>query len=183
MAATRPTYQAIIDAAVSLTDANSGWLLADGAAGLTVMATSGQAAAHQQLGQVVTAQGARGYVLAAGQPTALLPQPGDMTNADGGGAPGVPPSLLAIPCGEDDIVGVIEISGKAAGATFDFDDIAAVSGLAHVASVALVEDNAVTVAVASPTQLGAELNALSERNPERYGHVARVVEALLSVEA
>ena len=94
---------------------------------MVILATAGQAAAHREVGAIVQPQGAKAYVLAAGQPTALLPQPGDMANADGGGAPGIPPSLLAVPCGDDDIVAVLEISGKAGGATFGFEDINALS--------------------------------------------------------
>ena len=182
MAATRPTYQAIVDAAVSATGAASGWLLADEEQGLVVVATSGQAASHQEVGRVIVPQGAKAYVLAAGQPTALLPQPGDAANADAGGAPGIPPSLLAVPCGEDEIVGVLEISGKANSANFGFDDIAAISGLAQVAAAALLERDDVSVAVTPPSQLGAELTALAQRNPARYANVARVVEAMISIE-
>lgn len=183
MAATRPTYQAVVDAALSATGASSGWLLADEADGLVVVATGGQAAGHQDVGATIRPQGAKAYVLAAGQPTALLPQPGDTANADAGGAPGIPPSLLAVPCGEDDIVGVLEVSGKPAGANFGFDDIAALSGLAQVASAALIEEDIVSVAIASPAQLANELAGLAERNPARYANVARVIEALLSIEA
>lgn len=183
MAATRPTYQAIVDAALSATDATSGWLLADDDDGLVIVATAGQAATHQQLGARIMPQGAKAYVLAAGQPTALMPQPGDTANADAGGAAGIPPSLLAVPCGEDEIVGVLEVSGKPAGANFGFDDIASLSGLATVAAAALLEQADVATAVASPGQLGNELAALAERSPARYADVARIVEALISVEA
>lgn len=183
MAATRPTYQALVDAAVQATQASSGWLLADEADGMRVVATSGQAATHQELGATIEARGAKAYVLAAGQPTALLPQPGDVDNADAGGAPGVPSSLLAVPCGEDDVVGVLEVSGKAGGANFDFADISALSGLARVASAALIEQDAVEVTVASPAQLAGELTALASRNPARYRDVARIVESMLSIEA
>lgn len=183
MAATRPTYQALVDAAVQATSASSGWLLADDENGLTVVATSGQAATHQELRSTILPRGAKAYVLAAGQPTALLPQPGDSDNADAGGAPGIPPSLLAVPCGEDDIVGVLEVSGKAGGANFDFADIAALSGLAHVASAALIEQDVVEVTVTSPAQLATELTSLAGRNPARYRDVARIVEAMLSLEA
>ena len=182
MAATRPTYQAIVDAALSATGATSGWLLADEDRGLVIVATSGQAASHQEVGRVIVPQGAKAYVLAAGQPTALLPQPGDVANADAGGAAGIPPSLLAVPCGEDDIVGVLEVSGKSDGSNFGFDDIAAVSGLAQVAAAALLEQHDVSVAVAPPSQLGAELTNLAERSPARYANVARIVEALISIE-
>ena len=181
MAATRPTYQAIVDAAVQATQASSGWLLADDEDGLMIVATTGQAT-DQEVGSTIAARGAKAYVLAAGQPTALLPQPGDMDNADAGGAPGVPPSLLAVPCGEDDIVGVLEVSGKAGGANFDFTDISSLSGLARVASAALIEQDAVEVTVATPAQLATDLTALASRSPSRYRDVARIVEAMLSIE-
>jgi|GEM_PF-1876748 len=184
MGATRPTYQAIVDAAVSATGASSGWLLADQEAdGLLVIATAGQAAAHQSVGDTIAAQGAKAYVLAAGQPTALLPQPGDTANANGGGAPGIPPSLLAVPCGDDDIVAVLEVSGKSGGATFGFEDINALSGLAQVAAALVLEREDAVRSVASPAQLAAELENLAHRLPARYENVARVIEALLSIES
>lgn len=184
MGATRPTYQAIVDAAMSATSASSGWLLADHEdEGLVVIATAGQAAIHQTIGAVVQAQGAKAYVLAAGQPTALLPQPGDSANADGGGAPGIPPSLLAVPCGDDDIVAVLEVSGKGGGSTFGFEDINALSGLAQVAAALVLEREDAVRSVASPAQLAAELESLAQRLPARYENVARVIEALLSIES
>jgi hypothetical protein len=184
MGATRPTYQAIVDAAISATGASSGWLLADrDDDGLIVLATAGQAAAHQDVGSTIRLQGAKAYVLAAGQPTALLPQPGDTANADAGGAPGIPPSLLAVPCGDDDIVAVLEVSGKGGGATFGFEDINALSGLARVAAAMILERDDALRSVASPAQLGSELENLAQRLPARYDNVARVIEALLSIEA
>jgi hypothetical protein len=184
MGATRPAYQAIVDAALNATTASSAWLLADREdEGLIVMATAGQAAAHQQIGAIIQPQGAKAYVLAAGQPTALLPQPGDTANADGGGAPGIPPSLLAVPCGDDDIVAVLEVSGKAGGATFGFEDINALSGLAQVAAAMVLERDDALRTVTSPAQLGAELENLAQRLPARYENVARVIEALLSIES
>lgn len=184
MGATRPPYQAIVDAAIAATGASSGWLLADREDdGLLVIATAGEAAVHQQIGGVVQPQGAKAYVLAAGQPTALLPQPGDIANADGGGAAGIPPSLLAVPCGDEDVVAVLEVSGKAGGATFGFDDINALSGLAQVAAAMVLERDDAPRTVASPAQLGAELASLAQRSPARYNHVAQVIEALLSIES
>lgn len=184
MGATRPAYQAIVDAALLATGASSGWLLADGEEnGLVVIGTAGHAAAHQQIGAIIQPQGAKAYVLAAGQPTALLPQPGDSANADGGGSPGIPPSLLAMPCGDDDIVAVLEVSGKAGGATFGFEDINALSGLAQVAAAIVLERDDAARSVAAPAQLGAELESLAQRQPARYENVARVIEALLSIES
>ena len=183
MSASRPPYQAIVDAAVTATGASSGWLLADhDDDGLMVLATAGQAVAHQKVGATITPQGAKAYVLAAGQPTALMPQPGDTANADGGGAPGISPSLLAVPCGDEDIVAVLEVSGKAGGATFGFDDINALSGLAQVAAAVVLERDDASRSVASPAQLAAELDGLAQRNSARYENVAQVIEALLSIE-
>jgi len=184
MGATRPAYQAIVDAALNATSASSAWLLADhDESGLVVLGTAGQAASHQDVGAVIEPTGAKAYVLAAGQPTALLPQPGDAANANGGGAPGIPPSLLAVPCGDDDIVAVLEVSGKANAATFGFDDINALSGLAQVAAAIVIERDDATYSVASPAQLSAELENLAHRLPARYDSVARVIEALLSIES
>lgn len=182
MGATRPTYQAIVDVALALTEATSGWLLAEVPDGLRVVATAGAATGASTINDVVEAQGAKAFALASGQPTALLPQAGDVANADGGGAGGIPPSILAVPCGDDDIVGVLEVSGKSDGGAFTFADIEALSGLAHVASVGLVEQDDAAIAVASPVQLGNELAALAERNPGRYANVAAMIEALLSIE-
>jgi len=184
MTASRPPYQAIVDAAVVATGASSGWLLADhDDDGLMVLATAGLAVAHQQVGATIAPQGAKAYVLAAGQPTALLPQPGDTANANGGGASGIPPSLLAVPCGDDDIVAVLEVSGKTGGATFGFEDINALSGLAQVAASVVLERDDASRAVASPAQLATELEGLAQRNPARYDNVAQVIEALLSIES
>lgn len=184
MGATRPAYQAIVDAALNATSASSAWLLADREdEGLIVLATAGQAIAHQQIGATIQPRGAKAYVLAAGQPTALLPQPGDTANADGGGAAGIPPSLLAVPCGDDDIVAVLEVSGKAGGATFGFQDINALSGLSRVAAAMVLERHDALRSVTSPAQLGAELENLAQRLPARYENVARVIEALLSIES
>lgn len=180
---TRPTYQALVDAAVAMTDALSGWLLADEAAGLRIMATAGEARSNFEIGTIVAPQGAKAFVLASGQPTALLPQAGDVANANAGGASGTPGSVLAVPCGDEEVVGVLEVSGRADGGVFGFDDIEALAGLAHVAAAALVEQHDVAVEVASPTQLAAEIEALAQRNPARYAKLATVIEALLSIEA
>lgn len=183
MSATRPTYQAILDAALAQTEATSGWLLADETQGLRVVATAGQAGSGYALGSHVEPIGAKAYALASGQPTALLPQAGDVANHNAGGAPGIPPSLLAVPCGDDEVVGVLEVSGKVGSRAFTFDDIQALSGLASVATAALLEQSDVEVAVASPAQLGAELGSLAERNPSRYASLAQVIEVLLGTEA
>lgn len=182
MAATHPAYQAIVDAAIAATSASSGWLLGADAQGLRVMAIGGTARGPIPVDSTVTSEGARAFVLASGQPAALMPQPSDTANRQAGGAAGLPGSVLAVPCGEPDIVGVLEVSGKADGAGFAFGDIGALSGLAHVASALLAAQDDVVVEVTSPEEISAEIAALAHRNPARYATVVSVVEAMLSVD-
>lgn len=182
MAATLPAYQAIVEAAIASTGANSGWLLAVGSDGLTVMAIGGPARGPIATGTIIPAQGARAFVLASGQPAALMPQPSDQANRQAGGAAGLPGSVLAVPCGDPDVVGVLEVSGKADGVGFGFRDIESLSGLAMVASVLLAEQHDVVVEVTAPEQICAEIHALAQRNPGRYATVVGVIEALLGVE-
>lgn len=179
----RPTYQAIIDAAVTATDASSGWLLATEPDGLRVMSISGSTAGQTALGTLVEPTGAKGFVLSSGQPTALMPQPTDTANNGAAGAAGVPASVLAAPCGDEDVVGVIEVAGKAGGLAFGFDDIDALSGLALVASAALAESGHAHVEVAPPAALARELEQLAQHDPGRYASLAQVIEALLGIGA
>lgn len=178
-AQTRPTYQALINAALDATDAASGWLLAAHATGLRVVAASGAAVGVVNVNADVGASGARGFVLSSGQPTALMPQASDTANDGAGGTIGVPGSVLAAPCGEDPIVGVIEVATKANGQAFGFDDIEAISTLAQIASAALTEDNSTVIDVTPPAQLARELEGLAGRDPERYAVMARVIDSLL----
>lgn len=176
---TRPTYQALIEAAVSATEAETGWLLAAHVDGLRVMAAAGGASGSAEVGSVVDAAGARGFVLSSGQPTALMPQGSDTANSGAGGGVGIPGSVLAAPCGEEQIVGVIEVAGKARGEAFDFADIEALSGLAMIADAALTEGNDVVLDVPSPAHLGRELENLAGRDPGRYAAMANMIESLL----
>ena len=182
MAATHPTYQAIIDAALLATDATSGWLLAAHADGLRILAIGGPSHDPLPIDSTVPAEGARAFVLASAQPAALMPQPSDVANRHAGGSAGLPPSVLAVPCGEPEVLGVLEVAGKANGAGFGFHDIEALSGLALVASSMLAQHEQLAIEVTPPEQIGAEITALAQRNPTRYAHVVSVIEALLSVE-
>ncbi|MEM9130917.1 MAG: hypothetical protein AAF962_11930 [Actinomycetota bacterium] len=176
--AVRPTLQAIVNQAVAATGASSGWLLAVGADDLEVVATAGGTHA-EHIGRRFAATGAQGYVLSSGQAAALLPQPDDPANVGAGGFDGVPPSVVAVPCGED-AVGVLELVDKADGLPFTFADIEAVSGLAAVAAAAMTEQSGgVPNAPASPAELAADLRHLAERDPARYADTARLVQALL----
>ena len=182
MSANHPAYQAIVDAALEATDANSGWLLGVTDDGFRVMAIGGPGRGSIEVDAVVPSEGARGYVLASGQPASLIPQPTDTANLHAGGAAGLPTSLLAIPCGDAEVVGVLEVSGKSDGAGFGFVEIESLTGLAHVASALLDEQDDVVREVPSVEQLSRELHELSQRSPARYASLAAVIEALLSVE-
>jgi GAF domain-containing protein len=199
----RPTLQAVVDQAVLATAASSGWLLDARTSELRVLAVAGSAAggngqpqhrppvSHGQaaasgepngaaVGRVLTPTGARAYVLSSGQPAALLPQPDDRANEGAGGFPGVPPSILAVPCG-DDAVAVLEVVDKSGGQSFTFADIAAVSGLAAVAAAALSEgdEGGSAAAPAAPADLAAGLESLAISDPARYRDTARLIETLL----
>ncbi len=182
MAVTHPAYQAIVEAALAATDASSGWLLANHDDGLRVMAIGGPSRGSIAVDSTMAVEGARAFALASGQPAALMPQPSDTANRRAGGSAGLPASILALPCGEPEVIGVLEVAGKANGAGFGFRDIEALSGLALVASTLLAHNEQLTVEVAPPEQICAEITALAQRNPARYAKVVSVIEALLSVE-
>jgi GAF domain-containing protein len=175
----RPTYQAIIDQALRASGASTGWLLAVVGGGLQVVATAGLAAERALLDQVITPTGAQGYVLSSGQPAALMPQPHDSANDGAAGYPGVPTSVLAVPCGEEATVGVLELAAKHDANPFTFDDIAAVASLAVVAGAALAEDAGPPPEIVSPAILANELARLATQNPQRYADTARLIEVLL----
>lgn len=175
----RPTLQAIVDQAVRATGASTGWLLAVAEDSLRVVAVAGAALGSDVLDDLINPSGARGYVLSSGQPAALMPQSGDAANSGAGGFDGVPTSVLALPCGDDTAVGVLELADKAGGLPFTFDDIEALSVLASVAGAALVEHGVVPVDVATPAQLAADLERLRNQDPRRYADAARMIESLL----
>ncbi|MEZ5412539.1 MAG: hypothetical protein R2761_31180 [Acidimicrobiales bacterium] len=95
----RPVFQSLVEQAVAATGAASGWLLARDQTGLSVMAIAGPAAdpGVVQAAHVPVA-GARAYALSSGQAAALMPQPGDAASCGAAGYPGVPVSLLTVPC-------------------------------------------------------------------------------------
>lgn len=174
---TRALTQTILDEAVSTTAAAAGCLLERRGDQLVVVAVHPAGSAAVAPGDEVAASGARGYALSSGQPTALVPAPTDESNAGIGGGPGVPANLLVAPGGEG--VVVLELIDKQGSAAFTFEDLELAASFASVAAVASEERDGVPTDVAPPAQLGAELAALSERNPLRYREVAHVVEALL----
>jgi len=172
-----PLFQTIIDEAVDATQAGTGWLLAAEGRHLKVLAVAAGSSAH--VGQSVTIGGARGLALTMGQTSAQQPPHGDHTNEGGGGALGVPKSLLAAPCGNEDTVGVLEVASKEGDAAFNFEDIELLTSLATIAGSAIAEFEADTSAVRPPSQVGADLMELSASDPDLYRDVVRVIESML----
>jgi GAF domain-containing protein len=172
----RPTYQALVQAATEATGAASGWLLRHDGDRFTVVAAVGPKADTHH-GSARALAGIAGFVAASGQPAAVQPRPDDAANAGAGGTDGVPSSLLAVACGTDDTLGVLELAGAAGGA-FSFDDVEVASLLATVAGAALSEGGAVD-APTPPAVLGARLQHLATLDPTRYAAIARALDALV----
>lgn len=178
MSGARSVHQAVVDAACAATDADQGWLLAATDAGLVVLAAFGGPMPASLVGTLVAVAGARGYAVSSGQPSALRPEPTDYSNAGAAGAPGVPGSVLAIPCGDDDVVGVIELMRRSTGG-FSFDDVEMVSLFAEIAGAAIADEQEDLVSVTPPEQLSAELTSLAATNGRRYAQLAQMVESML----
>jgi len=173
------TYQALVEAAVKATGAESGWLLRIDDATLTVTAAVGGDDPSSSIGTLRSATGATGHALAAGYPTALRVRNDDHSNDGVGGAIGVPSSVLSAPCNDGDVVGVLEVANAQSG-SFSFDDVEVVSLLADIAGAALADQGNAGVSVPSPAELSSELSSLAQRDPLRYASVATVVVAMLS---
>lgn len=159
-----------------MTGASCAMLLRRDGDALTVLATAGATDPVLATGSSVPAQGARGFAIASGQPTALLPSPGDRTNDGIGGHPGVPANLIVAAEG----AAVVEVAGKIGADAFSFDDIETLAALAEIAGAAIADAGEVVDAAPDPSELAAQLTALAHLDPARYRDVARVVTALLA---
>ena len=183
MSELQSVHQALVDAALVATGADQGWLLGAHDGFLVVLAAGGGDDPGALIGTEVDIDGARGFVVASGQPAALRPAESDSSNDGAGGGVGVPRSLLAAPCGGEEIVGVIEIVNKPDNAGFTFDDVEIVSLLAGVAGAAIAADGGGGIEVTPPARLAVELTSLAARDGRRYADIARVIEALLGQSA
>ncbi len=172
-----PVLQAVADEARQATGARTALVVVVRPEGLEVAATSGPSVAA--VGDDVPARGARGYVLAAGQPTSLDPHAADASNRGVGGGEGVPAHLLVVPGHGAVLVELADGPDRAEG-PFTVAHMDAVGPLATIAEAAAAADSP-TEEVAAPARLGAELAALAATEPGRYRDVARAVEALLSL--
>src|SRR4051794_10392951 len=116
-----PVLQAIVDAAVESTGAESGWLVARGDDGLEIVAASGDV--MTLVGTIVSADGGTaGFVVSSGQPLAT-----SMRGEDPNFAEDVqvllrrsPRSVLCVPCGIAEVIGALELVDRQDG-PFTFD--------------------------------------------------------------
>ena len=179
MSTARPTLRAVVQAAVEATGAERGWLLAAAADDLTfvVAAAYGKPDAAALIGPSRARRGIAGFVFGSGQPAAVQLRTGDGADNEGaGGFTGVPAAVLAVPCGADEVRGVLELVNPQSGA-FGFDDVDTASLLADIAGAALGEEQP-SWQPPTPEQLGSSLAALAQRDPARYSEVARLIEAI-----
>jgi GAF domain-containing protein len=175
-----PVLQATVSAAVTATSASQGWILAVHAGRLRVVAAVGEGTGDLLGVEVELGSGTAGFVASSGQPVALAPSGTDARLAEGVTAliSSQPSSILSVPCGADDVVGVLELVDKAGGGPFSFDDVELATLLASIAGVALEEDGGVAP-VRLPTEIGADLARLASDDPAAYLRLAPVIEALL----
>ncbi len=182
MTAAGPTLDAIVRAAMDATGADRGWLLRIDGDELEVVAAAAApgvpgAPPAEVVGDRRPRRGVAAYVAGSGQAAVVRPRPDDADNMGAAGLPGVSASVLAAPCLDDDVVGVIELA--CATSTFGFDDVETVGWLAEIAGAALTQD-AATDAPPTPAQLGAALTVLSTADPRRYAEVARTVARIVA---
>jgi GAF domain-containing protein len=181
----RPVLDAIVNAAVDVTAASVGWLLMfDESAGedgeqLVVVAAAGGDAAQSRVGRRVALSGVSGLVISSEQPAAIDTPPTDTSNVGAGGLDGNPAGVLAAPCGDDDVVGVLEVARVEGSGPFTVDDIEEISLLARIAGAALEELDDGSVAVPTPTELARDLERLAAAEPARYAAIARLVAAAI----
>jgi hypothetical protein len=164
---------AVLRGALDATGAAHGWIVAVRDARFVVVAAAGAPGAGDLIGAEIDLSSPAGLAITTGQPSARQLRPDDRSASGAAGCPGVPGTLLTIPCGA---AGALELADKA-GAPFDIDDIEVVTLLADVAGVAL--DEHAEAPVPSPDDLAAELRHLRATDRVRYGVVARAVGALL----
>jgi GAF domain-containing protein len=172
---------AIVRAAVEATGATRGWLVATDGAILRVVAAAGGERPGDLVGaEIAAGVGTAGLVIAGGQPMAVALRESDEQFAQGviAVAGASPKSILSVPCGDDEIVGALELIDKRGARNFAFDDVEIATMLADIAAAAIVVAIG-GVAPPSPAQLAAELDRIAADEPARYGVVAKLISALL----
>jgi GAF domain-containing protein len=165
---TSPVLEAVVRVALEATGATRGRLLTagTGALDLMVVASLGGDASWQTRPPGDGDPSLVGYVVATGQPQMLTGRGDDAW------------SCLCAPCIRDDeVVGALELAGKAGGGAFSFDDIEMASLFAGVAGAAIVARH--PASPPAPEELTGDLARLERTDPARYATVARLVYQLL----
>jgi len=175
----RPILDAIVTAAVDVTAASVGWMLMIDGDELVVVAAAGGGDPQSLIGTRVEVSGVGGLVLASEQPAAIDTPPSDTSNVGAGGLEGNPAGVLAAPCGDEDVLGVLELARPEGSGPFTVDDIEEVTLLARVAGAALAELDDAMASAPSPTELGTDLARLAAADPAHYAAVARMIAAVL----
>ena len=183
MPGVHPVLHAIVQSAVEATGARDGWLAAvdDAADELVVVAAVGDAGRTLLGATVGEDEGFGGFVVGTGQPVALAPAADDPRFAHGLAARlgRQPRSLMCVPCEYDDVVvGAVELVDKAGG-NFSLDDLALVTVLADVAAAALRSGEGGPALIATPAELGRQLEELATADPVRYALVAELIATLM----
>lgn len=178
-----PVLMAITRAAVNATGATVGWLAALDGDALRVVAAAGADVPVDLVDARIEAGGAAALVLASGQPMAVVPRSNDTQFSRGVPAAigVVPTSVLCVPCGEDEVLGALEVIDKNGGGSFSFDDIEIATLLAGIAGAALASD-ATARSVATPRELASRLEVIATHDPARYAAIATVLDALFARE-
>jgi GAF domain-containing protein len=178
-ATARPIFDAIVTAAVDVTAATVGWLLMIDDDELVVVAAAGGASPQSRVGRRVPVAGTAGLVISSEQPAAIETPENETSNMGAGGLDGNPAGVLAAPCGDEEVLGVLEVARPEGTETFTFDDVEEVTLLARVAGAALEELEEAMAAVPSPVELGAELERLAATDAVRYAALARMIDPVL----
>lgn len=156
-----------------------GWLLTVEGDEFVVVAAAGGSSAASRVGTRVPIEGAAGLALASAQPAALQIQPGDNVNDGAAGIDGTPGSVLAIPCEDDAVVGVLELANAVGGQAFTFDDVEVAQLLGRVAGTALADSTVAADSPPTPEEIATSLRHLANLEPGRYSAVARMIQSVL----
>jgi GAF domain-containing protein len=177
-----PVLDAVMRAAVSATGATNGWIVEPADERLRVVAAAGGEAGTLVDREIDgSAGGTVGLVLASGPPMALSPRPDDPRATQGVASllGVVPASVLCVPCGDDEVVGALELVDKTGGGSFSFDDVEIATLLAGIAGVGITARTG-GPDLPTPAELASALERLAVVVPSRYSTVARIVGALLA---
>ncbi|GAC1635813.1 MAG: hypothetical protein NVS4B2_23600 [Chloroflexota bacterium] len=178
-----PLFQALVQAALSATDAVSGWLVVRAADGPRIAAAAGERAGDLLEVSVPLDTEIVGLVMASGQPASQAAHAdGSLFAEDIASLLGWKPrAVLCTPCvSHYDVLGALVLVDKHTESSFSIHDLELAGILGGLAGVALAHGSAAPHTVPEPGELAAELGDLAREDPVRYASVATMMKALLS---